>query len=75
MQAEVDLPLATLGERLITRDTVVKGRTKAADLHPELVASWPGGASWPPGARSGGGPHPGAPDPPASPPPRSSWPA
>jgi lysylphosphatidylglycerol synthetase-like protein (DUF2156 family) len=48
MQAEVDLPLATMGERLITRDAVVKGRTKAADLHPELVASWPGGASWPP---------------------------
>ena len=47
-QAEVDLPLATLGERLLTRDAVVKGRTKAADLHPELVASWPGGASWPP---------------------------
>jgi lysylphosphatidylglycerol synthetase-like protein (DUF2156 family) len=48
MQAEVDLPLATMGERLITADTVVKGRTKAADLHPELVASWPSGASWPP---------------------------
>jgi lysylphosphatidylglycerol synthetase-like protein (DUF2156 family) len=48
MQAEVDLPLATLGERLITRDTVVKGRTHAAELHPELVASWPSGASWPP---------------------------
>jgi lysylphosphatidylglycerol synthetase-like protein (DUF2156 family) len=48
MQAEVDLPMATLGERLITRDTVVKGRTHAAELHPELVASWPGGASWPP---------------------------
>jgi lysylphosphatidylglycerol synthetase-like protein (DUF2156 family) len=48
MQAEVDLPLATMGERLVTRDTVVKGRTKAADLHPTLVASWPSGASWPP---------------------------
>jgi lysylphosphatidylglycerol synthetase-like protein (DUF2156 family) len=48
MLAEVDLPLATLGERLITRDTVVKGRTRAAELHPELVASWPSGASWPP---------------------------
>ncbi|HEY2213903.1 MAG TPA: phosphatidylglycerol lysyltransferase domain-containing protein, partial [Acidimicrobiales bacterium] len=48
MQAEVDLPLATLGERLVTRDAVVKGRTKAADVHPELVASWPSGASWPP---------------------------
>jgi len=48
MHAEVDLPLATMGERLITRDTVVKGRTKAAELHPELVASWPSGASWPP---------------------------
>jgi lysylphosphatidylglycerol synthetase-like protein (DUF2156 family) len=48
MYAEVDLPLATMGERLLTRDSVVKGRTKAADLHPELVASWPGGASWPP---------------------------
>jgi len=48
MQAEVDLPMALTGERLVTRDAVVKGRTKAADLHPELVASWPGGASWPP---------------------------
>jgi lysylphosphatidylglycerol synthetase-like protein (DUF2156 family) len=48
MLAEADLPLATLGERLVTSDSVVKGRTKAADLHPELVASWPGGASWPP---------------------------
>ena len=64
MHAEVDLPLATLGERLLTHDAVVKGRTKAADLHPELVASWPGGASWPPGARGGRRPHPGAPDPP-----------
>jgi lysylphosphatidylglycerol synthetase-like protein (DUF2156 family) len=48
MQAEVDLPMATLGERLITNDSVIKGRTHAAELHPELVASWPGGASWPP---------------------------
>jgi lysylphosphatidylglycerol synthetase-like protein (DUF2156 family) len=48
MCAEVDLPLATMGERLLTHDAVVKGRTKAAELHPELVASWPGGASWPP---------------------------
>jgi lysylphosphatidylglycerol synthetase-like protein (DUF2156 family) len=48
VSAEVDLPLATMGERLLTRDAVVKGRTKAAELHPELVASWPGGASWPP---------------------------
>jgi lysylphosphatidylglycerol synthetase-like protein (DUF2156 family) len=48
MYAEVDLPLATMGERLLTHDAVVKGRTKAADLHPELVASWPGGSSWPP---------------------------
>jgi lysylphosphatidylglycerol synthetase-like protein (DUF2156 family) len=48
MQAEVDLPLSTMGERLVTRDPVVKGRTKAAELHPELVASWPSGASWPP---------------------------
>ena len=48
VHAEVDLPLATMGERLLTHDAVVKGRTNAADLHPELVASWPGGASWPP---------------------------
>src|SRR6202035_4157805 len=27
LRAEVDLPLATLGERLITSDTIVKGRT------------------------------------------------
>jgi lysylphosphatidylglycerol synthetase-like protein (DUF2156 family) len=48
MYAEVDLPLATLGERLLTHDVVVHGRTKAADLHPELVAGWPSGASYPP---------------------------
>ena len=46
--ADVDLPLATMGERLVTADTVVKGRSKAADVHGELAASWPGGASWPP---------------------------
>jgi lysylphosphatidylglycerol synthetase-like protein (DUF2156 family) len=46
--AEADLPLATMGERLVTADTVVKGRSKAAQVHAELAASWPGGASWPP---------------------------
>ncbi|MGP0032472.1 MAG: bifunctional lysylphosphatidylglycerol flippase/synthetase MprF, partial [Acidimicrobiales bacterium] len=48
MRAQVDLPLSTLGERLVTHDAVVKGRTRAAELHLELVASWPSGASWPP---------------------------
>ncbi|HXZ62757.1 MAG TPA: phosphatidylglycerol lysyltransferase domain-containing protein [Acidimicrobiales bacterium] len=46
--AEADLPMATLGERLVTADSVVKGRSKAAELHPELAAGWPSGASWPP---------------------------
>jgi lysylphosphatidylglycerol synthetase-like protein (DUF2156 family) len=46
--AEADLPLATMGERLVTSDAVVKGRSKAADVHAELAASWPTGASWPP---------------------------
>jgi lysylphosphatidylglycerol synthetase-like protein (DUF2156 family) len=46
--ATVDLPMATLGERLVTSATVVKGRSKAADVHPELAAAWPSGASWPP---------------------------
>ena len=46
--AEADLPLATMGERLVTADSVVKGRSKAVHVHAELVASWPGGASWPP---------------------------
>jgi lysylphosphatidylglycerol synthetase-like protein (DUF2156 family) len=46
--AEADLPMATMGERLVTADTVVKGRSRAADVHAELAASWPGGASWPP---------------------------
>ena len=46
--AEADLPLATMGERLVTSDTVVKGRSRAAEVHAELAASWPGGASWPP---------------------------
>ncbi len=40
--------MATLGERLVTPDVVIKGRSKAADVHPELAASWPVGASWPP---------------------------
>jgi lysylphosphatidylglycerol synthetase-like protein (DUF2156 family) len=48
MLAEVDLPLATLGERLVTSDSVIKGRARAADVHPELAAGWPSGASWPP---------------------------
>jgi lysylphosphatidylglycerol synthetase-like protein (DUF2156 family) len=46
--ATADLPMATLGERLVTSDSVVKGRTKAAEVHAELVAGWPTGASWPP---------------------------
>ncbi len=46
--AVTDLPLATLGERLVTADVVTKGRSKAADVHAELAASWPSGASWPP---------------------------
>ncbi len=41
MLAEVDLPLSTLGERLVTSDSVVKGRARAADVHPELAAGWP----------------------------------
>ncbi|HWD56601.1 MAG TPA: phosphatidylglycerol lysyltransferase domain-containing protein [Acidimicrobiales bacterium] len=46
--AEADLPTATMGERLVTADSVVKGRTKAAEVHAELAAGWPTGASWPP---------------------------
>jgi lysylphosphatidylglycerol synthetase-like protein (DUF2156 family) len=46
--ATADLPMATLGERLVTWDSVIKGRTKAAEVHAELVAGWPTGASWPP---------------------------
>ena len=46
--AEADLPMATLGERLVTSDIVIKGRSKAADVHAELAAGWPSGASWPP---------------------------
>ncbi len=46
--AEADLPMATLGERLVTSDIVIKGRSKAADVHAELAAGWPSGPSWPP---------------------------
>ena len=46
--AEADLPLATMGERLVTSDVVIKGRSKAAEVHAELAAGWPSGASWPP---------------------------
>ena len=48
MLAEADLPMSTLGERLVTADAVVKGRSKAAEVHAELAAGWPSGASWPP---------------------------
>lgn len=46
--ATADLPMATMGERLVTSDAVIKGRTKAAEVHAELAAGWPTGASWPP---------------------------
>jgi lysylphosphatidylglycerol synthetase-like protein (DUF2156 family) len=46
--AQADLPLSTMGERLVTSGVVIKGRSKAADVHAELAASWPSGASWPP---------------------------
>jgi lysylphosphatidylglycerol synthetase-like protein (DUF2156 family) len=46
--AEANLPTATMGERLVTADSVIKGRTKAAEVHAELAAGWPTGASWPP---------------------------
>ena len=46
--AEVDLPTATLGERLATSDVVTRGRSKMAEIRAELAASWPSGASWPP---------------------------
>jgi lysylphosphatidylglycerol synthetase-like protein (DUF2156 family) len=46
--AEADLPMATMGERLVTSDVVIKGRSKAVEVHAELAAGWPSGASWPP---------------------------
>ena len=46
--ATADLPMSTMGERLVTADSVIKGRTKAAEVHAELVAGWPAGTSWPP---------------------------
>ena len=46
--ADAALPTATMGERLVTADSVVKGRTKAAEVHAELKAGWPTGSSWPP---------------------------
>ncbi|HWF17032.1 MAG TPA: phosphatidylglycerol lysyltransferase domain-containing protein [Acidimicrobiales bacterium] len=46
--ADAYLPTATMGERLVTTDSVIKGRTKAAEVHAELAAGWPTGASWPP---------------------------
>ena len=56
--AEADLPLATMGERLVTTDTVVKGRSKAADVHAELAASWPARRVLASRSRGGGGPRP-----------------
>jgi len=46
--ADVDLPMSTTLERVVTGYRVVKGYKPAADLHPTMVASWPHGASWPP---------------------------
>ncbi len=46
--AQADLPMATMGERLVTADVVIKGYSRAAEVHPELAAGWPSGASWPP---------------------------
>ncbi len=46
--AEADLPMATWGERLVTADVVIKGRSRAAEVHAEMAAGWPSGASWPP---------------------------
>jgi lysylphosphatidylglycerol synthetase-like protein (DUF2156 family) len=46
--AEADLPMATMGERLVTSDIVIKGRALVADVHAEMAAGWPAGASWPP---------------------------
>ncbi len=45
--AEADLPMATLFERVVTADVVTKGYSRAAEVYPELAASWPSGASWP----------------------------
>ena len=45
--ADVDLPLSTKFERVVTGYPAVKGYKAAADLHPAMVASWPRGASWP----------------------------
>jgi lysyl-tRNA synthetase class 2 len=48
--ADADLPRSTVLERFATTDQVVKGYKAAADVHPQMVASWPRGASWPPAA-------------------------
>ena len=71
--ADVDLPMATMGERLVTGDHVVKGVQAAADLHAELAALAPRRLVAP-GARGGGRPHPGAPDPAHGRRRPSSWP-
>jgi len=44
LHARVDLPNATLLERLMAR----RDRERAADGHPTVVASFPQGESWPP---------------------------
>jgi lysylphosphatidylglycerol synthetase-like protein (DUF2156 family) len=46
--ADADLPGSRVIERLVSVDTVVKGRQPVGELHPALVASWPRGAAWPP---------------------------
>ena len=46
--AEVDLPTATLGERLVTSDVAIRSHSRTVEVPTELAASWPGGASWPP---------------------------
>ncbi len=61
--AEADLPLATMGERLVTADSVVKGRSKAARCPRRAGRQLAGRGLVAPRARGGGRPHPGPPHP------------
>ena len=64
MQAEVDLPLATLGERLVTRRPGRQGAHPGRRPPPRVGGRLAERRLLAPGTRGGGGPRPGAPDPP-----------
>ena len=63
--ADADLPLATMGERLVTADTVVEGPVQGRRRPRRAGGELAGRCVVAARARGGGRPHPGAPHPPS----------